>query len=77
MKKVKPNNKNEQRPEYQRSDFSDGFVRGKYAAKIAEKSNVVVLDPQVAEAFPNSRAVNEALLTLLRLEKPQSGRKHA
>jgi hypothetical protein len=45
--------------------FSHG-TRGKYADRYAEGSNVVVLDPDVAEAFPDSRAVNEALRELAR-----------
>ena len=47
-------------------DFSGG-VRGTYARRYAEGSNVVVLSPDVAEAFPDSRAVNEALRSLLDL----------
>jgi hypothetical protein len=47
-------------------DFSGG-VRGKYAARYAESTNIVVLSPDVAEVFPNSEAVNEALRTLVRL----------
>ncbi len=47
-------------------DFSGG-VRGKYAARYAEGANVVVLAPDVAEVFPDSAAVNEALRTLVRL----------
>jgi hypothetical protein len=47
-------------PEY---DFRGG-VRGKYAARYAEGSNVVVLDPDVAAVFPDARAVNEALRAL-------------
>ena len=50
-------------PEY---DFSKG-VRGKYAARYAEGTNVVVLSPDVAEVFPNAQAVNEALRTLVRI----------
>jgi hypothetical protein len=49
------------RPEY---DFSGG-VRGKYAKRFAEGSNVVVLEPDVAERFPNSEAVNQALRKLI------------
>jgi hypothetical protein len=45
------------RPEY---DFS-GAERGKYAGSSAEGCNVVVLDPDVAEAFPDAKSVNEAL----------------
>ena len=44
-------------------DFSTG-VRGKYAARFAHGSNVVVLDPDVARAFPDSEAVNSALRAL-------------
>ena len=47
-------------------DFSGG-VRGKYASRYAESTNIVVLSPDVAEVFPNSEAVNEALRTLVRL----------
>ncbi len=50
-------------PDY---DFSSG-VRGKYAARYAEGTNVVVLSPDVAEIFPDSEAVNEALRTLVRI----------
>jgi len=50
------------RPEY---DFSKG-VRGKYAKRYAEGTNVVVLDPDVAAAFPTAEAVNRALREHLR-----------
>jgi len=45
------------RPEY---DFRGG-VRGKYASRYRAGTNVVVLDPDVAAAFPNAGAVNRAL----------------
>ena len=54
----------ELRPEYRRSDFGK-LVRGKYAARAAKETNVVVLEPELAEAFPNAKAVNEALRGLL------------
>jgi len=47
-------------------DFSGG-VRGKYAARYAAGANLVLLSPDVAEIFPDSAAVNEALRTLVRL----------
>jgi hypothetical protein len=47
-------------------DFSGG-VRGKYAARYAAGTNLVLLSPDVAEIFPDSTAVNEALRTLVRL----------
>lgn len=56
--------KDELRPEYRREDFGK-MTRGKYAEKIKAASNVVLLDPKVAKAFPNEAAVNAALLGLL------------
>jgi hypothetical protein len=38
-----------------------GGVRGKYAARYAEGTNVVLLDRDVAEMFPDSESVNHAL----------------
>jgi hypothetical protein len=52
-------------------DFSGG-VRGKYAERYASGTNVVLLDPDVAAAFPNERAVNEALREQMK-KKQQSG----
>jgi hypothetical protein len=58
----------ELRPEYRREDFGP-MVRGKYAAQMRESSNVVVLDSDIADAFPNAQAVNQALRSLLELAK--------
>ena len=68
MKKAKCKPTDEMRPEYRRSDFGE-LVRGKYAARISASTNVVLLDPKVARAFPNDRAVNDALRSLLRAPK--------
>ena len=68
MKKGSRKTTDELRPEYRRSDFGT-LVRGKYAARVSEASNIVVLEPQVARAFPNDRAVNQALRGLLRDRK--------
>lgn len=54
------------RPEY---DFRGG-VRGKYAKRYAEGTNVVVLDPDVAAAFPDSASVNRALRKIAGLPQP-------
>jgi len=54
------------RPEYHREDFGP-MMRGKYAARLREASNIVVLDPEIAEVFPNAKAVNDALRGLLEL----------
>jgi hypothetical protein len=69
MRKVKPSRALALRREYKRADFPEGFVRGKYAARVAESSNIVRLDPEIAAAFPTSAAVNEALGTVLRAAK--------
>ena len=59
MKKVREKN-NEMLREY---DFSQG-LRGKYARRYAQGSNVVVLEPDVAKVFPNAEAVNSSLRSL-------------
>jgi hypothetical protein len=61
-------NKDEMLDEY---DFSKG-VRGKYAKRYAEGTNIVVLSPDVAEFFPDSQSVNQALRLLIDIAK----RKH-
>lgn len=55
----------EMRPEY---DFSGG-VRGKYYEAYMQSSNIVVLDPDVAEIFRDSASVNEALRLLAKIAK--------
>ena len=69
MKKVnRPQKKVEMLDEY---DFSCG-VRGKYAARYAEGSNVVVLEPDVIQVFQNAKAVNRALKALAEIIRSQS-----
>jgi hypothetical protein len=58
------------RPEY---DFSKG-VRGKYAARLKPGSQIVILDPDVAAAFDDAKAVNRALRTLMEVVPPRSAR---
>ena len=55
-------------------DFSGG-VRGKYAKRYAAGTNVVVLAPDVAAAFPDAASVNDALRALIRIAS--RGRKSA
>lgn len=64
MKKVESKLSDELRPEYKRSDFGK-LERGRYAGRIKEETNVVLLEPDVAKAFPNDEAVNKALRYLL------------
>jgi len=68
-KKPESEAKPDMRDEY---DFSGG-KRGKYAARFAKGSNVVVLDPEVAAVFPDAEAVNQALKVLARSAR---GTKH-
>ena len=59
----------ELRPEYDMSELLKGAVRGKYADRYREGTNIVLLAPDVAKAFPDEKAVNEALRLVLRLSK--------
>lgn len=62
MKKdTDPSDEREMLPEY---DFSTG-VRGTYSERFREGTNLVRLDPDVAERFPDSEAVNKALRSLM------------
>ena len=54
-------------PDY---DFSAG-VRGKHARRYAQGTNVVVLEPDVARAFPNAEAVNSSLRALAQIIRKQ------
>jgi hypothetical protein len=58
------------RPEY---DFSKmkGGVRGKYVDRYQAGTNLVLLDPDVAQAFPTSDLVNEALRLLMQIAQRQ------
>ena len=60
MKKTNPIPADDMRPEY---DFASmkGGVRGKYARRAREGTNVVLIEPEVTDAFPTEQAVNEAL----------------
>jgi hypothetical protein len=68
MKKAKKVRPDELRLEYKRSDFGV-LVRGKYAERLKESSNVVVLDPEVSEIFPNAASVNAALRALAEIAR--------
>jgi hypothetical protein len=59
----------ELRPEYDMKQLLQGAVRGKYAERYAAGTNLVLLDSDVADAFPTAEAVNEALRLVLRLSK--------
>ena len=67
MKKKTEKNNSEMKPHY---DFSSG-VRGKYARRYAQGTNVVVLEPDVAQAFPSADAVNSSLRALAKIIRTQ------
>jgi hypothetical protein len=60
--------KDDLRPEYDLTQLGEG-VRGKYHKRYAEGSNVVVIDPDLAKAFPTTKAVNDALREVLSKRK--------
>lgn len=67
MSQIKNQDADEFRPEY---DFSGG-VRGTHHAAYKAGTNVVLLDADVAKAFPDSSSVNRALRLLLEIAEKQ------
>jgi hypothetical protein len=76
MKKQSEEN-DELRPEYDMKSLLKGAARGKYAKRYREGTNLVLLEPDVAEAFPNEKAVNEALRLVIKLTKVQENASHS
>ena len=68
MKKANRKVANNMRAEY---DFASmkGGVRGKYVTRYRAGTNLVLLDSEVAEAFPTDAAVNHALRAVLNMTK--------
>ncbi|MGB3532770.1 MAG: hypothetical protein WBA13_04545 [Microcoleaceae cyanobacterium] len=67
-KKINNEMEGEFRPEY---DFAKmkGGIKGKYIERYRKGTNLVLLDPDVAQAFPTDEAVNEALRRLIQADK--------
>jgi hypothetical protein len=63
MKKVK---QDELPHEYSREDLGKG-IRGKYLKEYTDGTNLVLLEPEIAAAFPTERAVNKALGSLIKI----------
>jgi hypothetical protein len=74
MKKEVDELEDELRPEYDFSNMTGG-VRGKYVERYLTGTNVVLLDQDIAKAFPNSTSVNEALRLLLQIAQRQQPNK--
>jgi hypothetical protein len=68
VKKIDVDKDDDLLPEY---DFSqmEGGVRGKYVERYREGTNLVLLDADVAETFPDAKAVNDALREVLRAKE--------
>lgn len=64
------------RPEMRAEYDVSGGVRGKYAKRYAEGTNVVLLDSDVAEVFGSSEAVNRALRSLVELARKHVATAH-
>ena len=72
MKKVESEmEEDELRPEYDLSQLR-GRVRGKYVERYRRGTNLVRLEPDVAAAFPDAKAVNEALRLLIKVAQSQA-----
>jgi hypothetical protein len=70
MKKRRATAGNGMRREY---DFSGG-ERGKYAGRLRSGSRVVLLEPEVARVFPDSRSVNRALRLIAEIARRSLGK---
>ncbi len=57
------------RPEYDLREMLKKGVQGKYASRYREGTNLVLLAPDVAHAFPTERVVNDALRLVIRLKE--------
>ena len=76
MKKKSTERNDELRPEYDMKSLLKGGVRGKYAAQYRAGTNLVLLEPDVAKAFPSEKAVNDALRLVMELNKVQEKARH-
>ena len=68
MKKSSRKSNNDMLPEY---DFASmkGGIRGKYVTRFRAGTNLVLLDPDLAEAFPSDAVVNQALRAILSMTR--------
>ena len=74
-KKIDSEMSDELRPEYDLRALLKHSVRGKYAAKYRAGTNLVLLDPDIAKAFPTEQSVNQALRLVLELNQVAQQRK--
>ena len=74
-KKSKDETADELRPEYDLTTLLKDGLRGKYAKRYEQGTNLVLLAPDVAKAFPTDDAVNDALRLVIQLKRIPVGRK--
>jgi hypothetical protein len=70
---MKKRRRDDLRPEYDLPQLK-GSVRGKYYKQVTAGTNLVLLEPDVAQAFPDSSSVNRALRLLQEVATKSSGR---
>jgi hypothetical protein len=70
MKKEVDELEDELRPEYDFSQMAGG-IRGKYVERYRAGTNLILLEPDIAQAFPTDASVNEALRLLLQIAQRQ------
>lgn len=68
-KEISPELEDDLRPEYDLHALLKGGVRGKYAERYRRGTNLVLLAPDVAEAFPDEEAVNQALRLVMQMAR--------
>ena len=75
-KKSKVETDDELRSEYDFSTLLKNGEQGKYVRRYKHGTNLVLLDPDVAKAFPSDKAVNEALRLVIQLKQIPEGQKN-
>jgi hypothetical protein len=73
--KYKDEKVDELRAEYDLAGLLKDGVQGKYAERYSKGTNLTLLEPDVARAFPSDEVVNEALRLVIKLRKLPSTRK--
>ena len=68
-KENKQEREDDLRPEYDLKPLLKAGIRGKYARRFREGTNIALLEPDVASAFPNDKTVNEVLRMVIQLRK--------
>jgi hypothetical protein len=68
---MKKTSNDDLRPEYDLAAMK-GMVRGKYAQEYSKGTNLVLLEKDIAEFFPDAKSVNDALRSLIRIAKTKT-----